>query len=102
MKEQGFLELLQKVYDRGEKFHGYEIPAFFKEQNGEKRTIYFNFTYQPYRDSNGDISGVLVLASDATQQVLANKAVEESQLKWKNLENSMPAIVWIADQEGEY
>lgn len=100
MKDQGFMELLKKVYSTGEVFHGYEIPAVFEGSKGEKRTVYFNFTYQPFREPDGEISGVLVFASDATHQVLAKKAIEKGQLKWKNLANSMPATVWIASPDG--
>ena len=100
MKDQGFFDLLQRVYKTGEAFHGYEIPAYFEDPNGVKRTFYFNFTYQAYREANGEISGVLVMASDATPQVLAKREVEESQKKWKELSDSMPAIVWTANADG--
>ncbi|MDQ3847038.1 MAG: PAS domain-containing protein, partial [Bacteroidota bacterium] len=78
MRGQGFLELLQQVYRTGEPFQGYEVPAVFEEANGEKRTVYFNFTYQPYREVDGSISGVLVLATDVSEQVAAKRKVEES------------------------
>jgi signal transduction histidine kinase len=77
MKDQGFLELLQQVYHTGQPFHGYEIPAIFDEGNGSTRTLYFNFTYQPYREADGSITGVLVLATDVTGQVLAKKQAAE-------------------------
>jgi hypothetical protein len=32
--------------------------------------------------------------------LLAKKAIEEGQMKWKNLANSMHAIVWIAGPDG--
>ncbi|OLY94294.1 hypothetical protein SAMN05444008_105128 [Cnuella takakiae] len=81
MKGQGFLELLQQVYHTGETFQGFETPAVFDEEDGTNRTVYFNFTYQPYREADGTISGVLVLASDVTGQVLAKKEIKESQDK---------------------
>ncbi|HZH36387.1 MAG TPA: PAS domain-containing protein, partial [Flavisolibacter sp.] len=86
MKDQGFIELLQKVYHTGQPFQGVEIPAFFEEENGNKRTVYSNFTYQPYREADGSISGVLVMASDVTGQVEAKRKLVESE---KNLRNTI-------------
>ncbi|HEX8313463.1 MAG TPA: PAS domain-containing protein, partial [Flavisolibacter sp.] len=86
MKGQGFLELLQQVYHTGEPFLGSEVPAVFNEEGEKKRTVYFNFTYQPYREADGTISGVLVLASDVTGQVEAKQKLVESE---KNLRNTI-------------
>jgi PAS domain S-box-containing protein len=82
MKGQGFLDLLQKVYHTGEAFHGYEMPAEFEEANGQRRTVYFNFTYHPYREDD-TITGVLVLATDVTGQVLAKRKIKESEEELK-------------------
>jgi PAS domain S-box-containing protein len=100
MEGQGFLELLQNVYNTGETFHGFETPAVFEDSDGNKRTVYVNFTYQPYREPDGNISGVLVLSSDVTAQVLAKRQAEESQQQWKDLANSMPAILWTTGGDG--
>jgi PAS domain S-box-containing protein len=100
MEGQGFLELLQNVYDTGETVHGFQTPAVFQDNDGNKRTLYFNFTYQPYREKDGTVSGVLVFASDVSAQVLANRQAEESQQEWKDLANSMPAIVWTTAADG--
>lgn len=79
MEGQGFLELLQQVYHTGETFKGYETPAVFEEADGGTRTVYFDFTYQPFREADGSISGVLVVATDVTGQVLAKRQVVKSQ-----------------------
>jgi PAS domain S-box-containing protein len=73
MKEQGFFDMLQDVYFNSKVIKGIETPALFIRPDGTKETIYFNFTYQPYREDDGKISGVLVMASDVTKQVEAKK-----------------------------
>ena len=100
MKDQGFLEKLQRVYDTGEPFQGYEIPADLYSKDGSKRTVYFNFSYQPYREPDGLLSGVLVLATDATEQVRAREEFRQSQKKWRDLADSMPTIVWTSSPDG--
>lgn len=100
MKDQGYMEILQRVYDTGEAYQGYEMPAWFRGTDGIRRNVYFNFIYQPYREPGGEISGVLVMASDATAQVLAKREIEQSQRRWKDIANSMPVIVWAASGDG--
>lgn len=43
------------------------------------QTIYVNLAYQPQRDIEGKITGVLVVATDLTEQVVSRKKIEETQ-----------------------
>jgi PAS domain-containing protein len=95
MKGQGFLELLQQVYHTGEPFQGFEIPAVFDDEGGDKRTLYFNFSYQPYREADGTISGVLVLASDVTGQVKIKRKLVESERNLRNTILQAPVAMCI-------
>jgi len=95
MKDQGFLELLQEVFHTGKPFQGYEVPAVFKEPDGTSRTVYFNFTYQPYREADGTITGVLVLASDVTGQVEAKHKLVESERNLRNTIMQAPVAMCI-------
>ncbi|WP_439558200.1 PAS domain-containing protein, partial [Dyadobacter sp.] len=75
---QGFDKLLQDVISTG-------IPFISKEQavnisyDGVLKTIYVNLAYQPQRDSEGNIFGVLVVATELTDHVISRKKVEETQ-----------------------
>lgn len=100
MKGQGFFEMLQDVYFNNKIVKGEESPAIFYERDGTQRTVYFNFTYQPYRELDGTISGVLVLATDVTQQVLARRKIEESEERFRTLTTAIPQIVWTTDSVG--
>jgi len=79
MEAQGFMELLQYVYRSGKPHYGYEVPALFYRKNGEQELVYFNFVYHPYREADGCISGVLVLATDVTGQVDAKNKLLKSE-----------------------
>ncbi|WP_221393768.1 PAS domain-containing protein [Dyadobacter sp. NIV53] len=78
MQGQGFDKLLQQVITTG-------IPFISKEQpvdiiyDDVLQTIYVNLAYQPQRDLEGTITGVLVVATDLTEHVLARKKIEETQ-----------------------
>lgn len=79
MGSQIFLELMQDVYRNGVTRFGFEAPAYFVRENGIREDKFFNFTYVPYRESDGRISGVLVLASDVTEQVIAKKKLIDNE-----------------------
>ncbi|MCY7422869.1 MAG: PAS domain S-box protein, partial [Chitinophagaceae bacterium] len=93
MKDQPFIGYLLDVYNNGVTHYGSEQAAYFKRSNGETETIYFNFVYQPYRENNGTITGVMVLASDVTEQVVSRKKMEQQASMVNNLLMTAPAFI---------
>ena len=75
-KEQGLEQLLRAVYQTGIPFTANERPGVL-ERNGKLETVFQNFVYEPYRDGDGKILGVLVISVDVTEQVLARQKIEE-------------------------
>lgn len=77
IKRQGFLELLENVYRTGKPFVGSEnVTELDRHGDGKLEEVYVNFVYQPYRDAEGQIQGILVYAVDITEQVKARQQVE--------------------------
>lgn len=80
--EQGFIELLDRVYASGEAFVGKELALTLK--HGVADTLeerFFDLTYQPVFETDGKVSGILHLGVDVTErrqerQQLAQIAVE--------------------------
>ena len=93
MKDQPFMGYLLDVYHKGITHYGNEQPAYFKRSNGETETIYFNFVYQPYRENDGTISGVMVMATDVTEQVVSRKKMEQQASMVNNLLMTAPAFI---------
>jgi PAS domain S-box-containing protein len=75
-KGQGLEELLHNVFTTGQPFVANELPIVLL-RNGRREKVYQNFVYEPYRDSNGQILGVLAITIDVTSQVLARHQIEE-------------------------
>ncbi|HEY9184759.1 MAG TPA: PAS domain S-box protein [Salegentibacter sp.] len=98
--KQGFLELLDKVYNTGEPFIGNEINIKLENNEGESKETYLNFVYQPTRNQENEIDGIFVHAVDVTEQVLSRKKVEENETRLRDLVDTVPAIIWIAHPEG--
>jgi hypothetical protein len=94
MKEQGFMDLLLTVYRHGTPYHGYEVPVYFNKIGGDPSLHYLNFVYQPYREPDGVISGVLILAHDVTEGVAAKRAVFESEERLRIALDSVAMGTW--------
>ena len=95
MKDQPFMRYLLDVYRNGVTHYGFEEPAYFNRENGETVLAYFNFTYQPYQEDDGTISGVMVLATDVTEQVISRKKIEESEHRYQKMIYSSPSMIAI-------
>ena len=97
--EQGFKNLLDSVYKSGERFVTEELPINL-HRHGKLENAYVKFVYEPLREADGSISGVMALAHEITEQVLARKKIEESEKQFRILTNSMPQKIWTADAKG--
>jgi PAS domain S-box-containing protein len=93
LAHQGFLEILDKVYNTGEAYHGIEVPISFENKKGkpEKRNV--NFNYQAYKDSEGFIEGILVFAYDVTEQVITRRKLEQNAEMIQNLYMNSPGFI---------
>jgi len=73
---QGLEELLSNVFHKGDSVVASERPvSLFR--NNKFETVFQNFVYEPYRDSDGSILGVFAITIDVTAQVLARQKIEE-------------------------
>lgn len=75
-RHQGLEELLHQVYTTGESFIASERPVSLP-RNGKAETVYLNFVYEPFREGDGTISGIMAVAIDVTEQVRARQQIEE-------------------------
>lgn len=76
VKDQGIIELLDNVCSTGVPFVANELKIDL-ERKGKMETTYLNFVYEPYRDGEDKIIGVLAVATEVTEQVLARHKIED-------------------------
>ncbi|EMR03882.1 PAS domain-containing sensor histidine kinase [Cesiribacter andamanensis] len=80
VKDQPIYTILRNVYETGEPFSGSEIPMDLDHSgSGHLETSYFNFVYQPMREADGSVEGIVVFAYDVTEQLLARQQTEHSE-----------------------
>jgi PAS domain S-box-containing protein len=75
LQGQGFDDLLRQVLHTQVSYIGTETPATLR-RDGQLHTTYFNFVYQPLYEVDGQVTGVLCVAVDVTEQVVARQQVQ--------------------------
>ncbi len=71
-------EQIQKVFETGESFHTKNTPLDLLI-DGKPYTYYFNYSFTPLYDLNGNIYGVMNTGVDLTELNIAKKRIEESE-----------------------
>ncbi len=80
LENQGFVELLDEVVRSGDPFIGTAMPVLLQRVPDAPLELRFvDLTYQPAREADGSIYGVLVHGVDVTDQVLARRGIVESE-----------------------
>jgi PAS domain S-box-containing protein len=77
VREQGFLELMDRVLAEGTPYVGREVPVVLARTPGappEERFV--DFVYLPLVEADGERSGVIAHGTDVTEPVLARREVE--------------------------
>lgn len=91
---QGFEKILGNVYVTGERFTANGVPVTLSRA-GSIQTIYVNYVFEPLRESDGVIAGIIAVATDVTEQVHARLAMEASELRFRNLVEQSPVAMAI-------
>ncbi|GAB4024674.1 PAS domain-containing sensor histidine kinase [Spirosoma koreense] len=108
LQGQGFDGLMREVAQTGKPYMANEVSIDIM-RNNRLETIYVDLTYQPQREADNRISGILVVATDVTQQVVARRHLEETHAQLIEreahlnlLSNTVPAMIFYLDKEQRY
>jgi PAS domain S-box-containing protein len=75
---QGFDLLMDHVYTTGKTYKAYDVPVSLPREKG-LTTVYVDFVYEAFRDEHGNIDGVIAVATDVTEQVVARQKIEQAE-----------------------
>jgi PAS domain S-box-containing protein len=100
IKTQGFPELVDSVYTTGVPFVGEEMLVKLM-RGGKLIDTYFNFTYEAYRETDGTITGVTIIAYEVTTQTVLNQKVKESESYFRLMAELMPEKVANSYADGK-
>jgi len=98
---QGFIELLDRVYQTGEPFFGTDMPVMLQRQPGappEERFV--DLVYMALRDADGHITGLLAHGVDQTERKLAELRLYESRERFAKIVGQAATGVVEMDLQG--
>ncbi|MDR6193328.1 PAS domain S-box protein [Siphonobacter sp. SORGH_AS_0500] len=92
---QGFVKLLQGVLETGLPYTAKEASVTLERGSGLE-TIFIDFTYQPlFELGSSQIIGILVIATDVTQQVQSRKIIEAREAQLRDIIATAPAAMGL-------
>lgn len=77
LREQGFFDILDKVYTSKVTYVGNEMCFRFNEKERRTKDVYANFTIQPILNPQNETIGMVISGYDITEQIKTRKKVEE-------------------------
>lgn len=98
-KGQGLETLLDKVFSSGETFTANGLPINLPRNDGMELR-YLNFVYEAFREIDQTISGIMAVAVDVTEQVIARNEIEKSEVQFRSLAQALPQLIWVTDANG--
>lgn len=100
VEKQEYIHLIKKVFETGQEQHQNEAPITIK-RNGKEDKGYYNLFLQPYyEDKNEKPVGVLAFVNEVTEEVKAKKITHDIEIRFRQLANSLPIVVWSASPDG--
>jgi len=104
--DQGFVTLLRRVYETGEPYAGAGVPVQLRQGPGGPMLPHLvDFAYVPLREASGEVTGVLVHGVDQTERQRAERSLEASRRRYRNLLDAIDegfcVIDVLFDEHGE-
>jgi two-component system sensor histidine kinase VicK len=76
-------------------FPDFMVPL---DRNGYLEDCYFDFSYSPIFEDNGNIGGVLVICMETTEKVKSIRSYKESEERFRNMAESSGVMIGVADE----
>jgi PAS domain S-box-containing protein len=94
LEGQPFLGLLDEIFTSGQVYESRATPAQIVI-DGVLGTYYYNVTFKPLRNADGEVYAILEMGTDVTEQVLARQQIEESEARFRSLIEEAPVATCV-------
>lgn len=78
-----------------------EDRPFKIERHGYLEEVFFNISYSPVRDAEGEVAGVFCIVAETTERVLATRRLRESEERFRSFAQAVPNHVWTSLPDGK-
>ena len=79
VKAQGFIDLLDAVYRTGVAYEGRQVKVDLQTADGRTGERHVDFVYQPIKDDEGRVTGILVEGIDVTERMEGEERLRLAQ-----------------------
>ena len=94
MVGQPFPALLDQVFQTGNPFHTQNMLARLpRGAGGSLIDVFFDFSYMPLRESNGEVSGILVHGVDRTEHFKVSESLSRQERELRSLADNTPDVL---------
>jgi len=98
---QAYLKILDDIFETGIPFISHASLVKIN-QNGVLNDNYYNISYTPIYNKEGEIYAILDIAIDVTAQVKAQQEKQDSEAHLELLRDTVPAMIFYLDREMRY
>jgi PAS domain S-box-containing protein len=99
---QGFVALLDRVYESGERYVGDAAMVQLHDGAGSApQERFLDFVYEPMIDEAGKIAGIFVQGHDVTKRRNAEISLRDSESRFRLIADSAPVMLWMGDRAGK-
>lgn len=95
--QQGFIALMNQVFTTGNNFVSHGTPFEQLQKDGRRRLFFLDIVYEPSRDVNGEVIGLIASANDVTDAVTARQALEQNQAQLNLVLENAKFGTWSVD-----
>ncbi|TFF34229.1 PAS domain-containing protein [Mucilaginibacter psychrotolerans] len=96
LKDQPYIKIMQEVYTTNVPYIGREANVMLN-RNGHPEQGYYNFINQPFKNAAGETTGIMVVAAEVTDQVLAGNRIKHSENRLSAMVMSTPISMAILE-----
>lgn len=96
MPGDGFDKIAREVLRSGQGKLLRELPIEVGRA-GKSRKLYINLAIEPLKEIEGHITGVMVVANDVSELIMALDFLRESEQRFRQLADTMPLLIWRVD-----
>lgn len=96
LEEQKYMELLNQVYNTGVAHRENESAAMVQGDDGTRK-FYLDFEYNPFFETDGTVSGIIVTVNDVTEKVEARLKIKENEAKLNIVIDASELGTWDYD-----
>ncbi len=101
IETQPFIQILDEVFRTGQPYVGREMKTQLnRAHSGQPEEGYFDFVYQPVRNAEGVVDGILVHAVEVTDKITARLAIQQSEERFRAIVDTTPECVKVVAPDG--